>query len=309
MLHAETPTARTSGFLQGLTVAVLAAAFLAIAATTVAPSAARADGWADIRNQAAIATAYNFSPLPANAGEGVTVAVLTTGISPRLEGWLGSRGRSENFVPTEPAHDLHGFGSHSVSILAALAPKATIISLKVLLKNGKSKFGIVAKGIERATALGAKIIVIPLGAGPNANYPGITQAVAGALEKGIMVVAAAGNAGKPQISYPANLDGVIAVGATDPQDNLAGYSNHGGKIIYAPGNDVIALWRDKLRPISGTTRSLVVAGAIYAVLWSQRPHATARQIADTVARTAKTIFVKGAQAKRIDGAAALAALR
>ncbi|MBT5939979.1 MAG: S8 family serine peptidase [Rhodospirillaceae bacterium] len=269
----------------------------------------QADDWSKIRTQSAIATAYNFAPLPNNAGQGITIAVLTTGIANSLQTKLRSRVRNENFVTTEPASDLHGFGSHSVSILAALAPKATIISLKVLFKNGQSNFTLVAKGIERAVTLDANIIVITLGARPTANYSRINKAVANAQKKGIIVLAGAGNSGKAQIAYPANVDGVIAVGSTDVHDIASSYSNYGSKIVYAPGKNIIAHWKDKLRPISGTTRSVTVAGAIYAVLWSQHPYATARQIADAVTRTARIISVKGARAKRIDGAAALKALQ
>lgn len=281
---------------------------ISVLAVVLLTTVARADDWANIRNQAAIATAFNFSPLPNNAGQGITIAVLTTGITTSLQGRLGSRVRVENFVPTESATDLHGFGTHLVSILAALAPKSRIISLKVLFKNGKTKFALVAKGISRAVSLGAKILVIPLGSRPTATPSSVTKAVISALDKGMLVVAAAGNAGKPQVYYPANVNGVIAVGANDARDNATYFSNYGGKIVYAPGNKIVGLFRGgNLRPLSGTTSSATVAAAIYAVLWSQRPHASAKQIADLVTRTARRISVKGESAKRIDGTAALKA--
>ena len=239
----------------------------------------------------------------------MTIAVLTTGASMSMERRLGSKLISENLVTTEPATDLHGVGTHWVSLLAALAPKATIISIKVLFKSGSTKFNIVANGINRAVSLGANILILPLGAPSTARYSAVTNAVNAALDSGMIVVASAGNSGKRNIAYPANIDGVIAVGASDHQDNVSGYSQYGGKIIFAPGNSILAHYGEsKKLKISGTNESVTVAGAIYAVLWSQRPSASVREIADIVERTGRTISVKGEQAVRIDAAAALEAL-
>jgi hypothetical protein len=66
----------------------------------------------------------------------------------------------------------------------------------------------------------------------------IQVAVNKALKKGVIVIAAAGNTGKKGVSSPASIQGVLAISATGPSEELAPYSSWGKEIfISAPGGD------------------------------------------------------------------------
>ena len=266
----------------------------------------------EIRQQASITSSYNFSPLPANAGKGITVAIVSQGISQSLKRIMGSRVSAYSVLSADANPFDEGYGSYPsigsecLSLVAALAPQARIITIKALGSDGGGSNEDVQKGVIRATELGARIIVLPIGA-PN-DHAGVTNAINAALKKGLLVVASAGNDGAYGAAFPARMDGVVAVGATDAQDKVASFSNYGGKIIYVPGVD-IKVW-GRSSGGSGTTHAATVAGAIFAVLWSQNPGMSRQRLIDVVTGSAKEITGRdGGSAKLINGQAALKALK
>lgn len=105
----------------------------------------------------------------------------------------------------------------------------------------------------------------------NMSYGGTTFSQFGqdvmtyaAIEKGVVLVAAAGNASAEIISYPAGYEHVISVGATDEDDVKTGFSNYGTWVdLSAPGETVLSTGNnDGYQPISGTSfSSPIVAGA------------------------------------------------
>jgi serine protease len=174
---------------------------------------------------------------------------------PFLPGW--------DFV-YDDAHpdDDHGHGTKIATVAvgaannlagsAGIAFGATILPIKVITWNNEAELDDVVQGIRLAADNGANIINLSLGlpfAGDLA-FAGYTQqeiqnffrpvrsAVNYAMQRGSIVVAAAGNDGVPAVRYPAAFPGVIAVGATGPEDNRASYSNFGKDLDFmAPGGD------------------------------------------------------------------------
>ena len=188
-------------------------------------------------------------------GRGVTVAVVDTGIACYDKGPFskgsdleGTRcGGGYNFVTNgAEAADDQGHGTHVAGTVAqttnngkgvaGLAHCASLMPVKVLNKFGWGTLANVAEGIRFAADNGAQVINLSLG-GPGKS--GILEdAVSHAIKKGVVVVAAAGNSGK-SVGYPAAYDGVIAVSATDANDNIAWFSSRGPQIaIGAPGVNV-----------------------------------------------------------------------
>ena len=110
----------------------------------------------------------------------------------------------------------------------------SIIPVKVLSDSGSGSSVGVANGIRWATDNGADIISMSLGGGYSST---IAVQVAYAIQNGVTVIAAAGNEraqGSPA-SYPAALPGVLAVAATDSNNNVANFSNAGSYVdISAP---------------------------------------------------------------------------
>ena len=180
------------------------------------------------------------------SGEGVTVAVLDTGVAlvKDLNPKYVKKGVS--FVSGEPtAIDQSGHGTHVAGTIAqytnngygaaGIAPMASILPIKVLSKQGFGQSEWIASGIDEAVDQGADIINLSLG-GTNSKV--INVAIDKALEQNVIVVAAAGNKGKKGVSSPAKRKGVIAVSATDQNDQLAPYSSWGKEIfISAPGGN------------------------------------------------------------------------
>lgn len=122
--------------------------------------------------------------------------------------------------------------------VAGVAFNTSIMPVKVLDSNGAGSYAQVADGIYFAADNGAKVINLSLGGGADSNI--LKEAVAYAYNKGVTIVAAAGNDGSNDISYPAAYDDyVIAVGATRYDKTLADYSNYGPSLdLVAPGGDL-----------------------------------------------------------------------
>jgi subtilisin family serine protease len=196
---------------------------------------------------------------PVTTGEGATVAVIDTGAAfghPDLQGRLVA---GHDFVDGDdvPA-DGEGHGTHVAGIVAAnagngigiegVAPGARVLVVRVLDDEGTGTIGHVAAGIDWAAAHGADVINLSLG--PDGLIGGgggeFDAAIDRALDRGVVVVAAAGNglAGQglalPFCDQPSGRGRLLCVGATDRNDGRAFYSNFGqGLAISAPGGAAV----------------------------------------------------------------------
>jgi subtilisin family serine protease len=188
-------------------------------------------------------------------GDGIKVAVLDTGLD------LGHPdfdcpGKVELVTGADPdpdsstsPEDDNGHGTHTAGIVGACtnnnvgvvgaAPDSTIMPIQVL--SDTSTVQTIATGIHTATDNGAHVITMSLSVGiglagvgvPGSSgglgfigfFPEIDEAVSYAISQGVVVVAAAGNETFPLCSSPAISYNVICVGATDPNDVNAFYSN------------------------------------------------------------------------------------
>jgi serine protease len=132
--------------------------------------------------------------------------------------------------------------------------------LKVLSANGSGSMAAIAQAIRWAADHGAQVINMSLG-GP---FPvgAIRNAVKYAREKGVVVVAAAGNDGRGRVGYPARYPEVIAVAATQFDETTTFYSNWGTQIaLAAPGGNVRVDQNGDGKP-DGVLQNTVVPGNI-----------------------------------------------
>ena len=189
-------------------------------------------------------------------GAGAVVAVIDTGVAYRTE---GSFTQAPDLAQTQfvdgwdfigdDAHpdDDHGHGTHVAGTIAqstnnglgvaGVAPEASIMPLKVLDRNGSGGWGAIAAAIRWAADHGANVINMSLGGGMPSRT--VQRAIDYAHEKGVLVVAAAGNSGRSRVEYPARHEHVLAVGAVRFDRELTFYSNYGeGLDIVAPGGDL-----------------------------------------------------------------------
>lgn len=205
-------------------------------------------------------------------GAGIVVAVIDTGTDCAHED-IGGCSWSVDLAGGPPynPHGTHVSGTIAARSNGAgvvgVAPKASIGSCQALDKNGSGFTSNIASCITESTNRGADVINMSLG-GPSASSA-LDSAVANAIARGVVVVAAAGNSNTSTPSYPGCSTGVIGVGATDRNDQRASFSNHGTCVdIAAPGVDILSTTPGgAYNTFSGTSMaSPHVAGVVALVL-------------------------------------------
>ncbi|MDQ3990885.1 MAG: S8 family serine peptidase [Actinomycetota bacterium] len=212
-------------------------------------------------------------------GNGAVVAVVDTGVDfghPDLGGRVRP-GKTFLACGDEGCGDGdwaggHDHGTHVAGIVAAtagngqgaagVAPEADILALRVLNASGRGSLDDVARAIRWAVDNEADVVNMSLGTYPGiqlvrAAVPGALEAaVAHAVSKGVVVVAAAGNDTFPLCSTPAFIDDVICVAATDFDRLPAVYTNLGVKpdlvTVAAPGGGLTKLSTNDPAGICGT---------------------------------------------------------
>lgn len=211
-------------------------------------------------------------------GAGVTVAVIDTGVDAAHPELTGRVLEGKDFVSPsgDGRSDANGHGTHVSGVIAAasgngegiagIAPKVKILPVRVLDKTGWGDDAQVAEGIVWAVDNGADILNLSLGThDPN---PLMRTAVNYAQERGVLVVAAAGNDGSsgPK-SYPAAWESVLAVAATTPMDTVASFSTAGDYVdVAAPGSLIMSTVPGGYAPMSGTSMATPHVTAAAALL-------------------------------------------
>jgi len=225
-------------------------------------------------------------------GRGVRIAVLDTGVAYRdyKRYRVSPDLREARFVDPYDfiAHnryplDRNGHGTWVASAiaestnnnvgLAGLAYGATIMPLRVLGAGGTGEESTIAKAIRYAVAHHADIINLSLEFVPSQVHsaraiPQIVSAIADARRHGVMVVGAAGNDEARQLSFPARVKGVVAVGATTKDECLANYSDTGkGLALVAPGGG-----SDAILPHDPACHPERVLPSVYQLTLDDPPH-------------------------------------
>lgn len=206
----------------------------------------------------------------------VNVAVIDTGIDyehPDLvHAYMGGH---NTFDATQTPMDDHRHGTHVAGTIVAadndfgvvgIAPNVKVWAVKVLDEKGKGTQETLTAGIDwvvsKAKEVGGRwIINMSLGSQYGSKIE--HMAIGRALAADIVVVAATGNTGLPQLNYPAAYPGVIAVGATDNKNALATFSTWGpGMSVLAPGVAVISTYRDGSVTTADITNSDTLVSAV-----------------------------------------------
>ncbi len=125
--------------------------------------------------------------------------------------------------------------------VAGMAPDCKLMPVQVLDYTGSGPADVIADGIMWAADNGAYVINLSLGGEPGAQSQVEHDAVIYATNKGVVVVAAAGNQAVGELSYPGGFEECIGVAALDYNDDLSPYSQWGpGLDISAPGGNTAA---------------------------------------------------------------------
>lgn len=197
-----------------------------------------------------------------NAGDGITVAVIDTGVSPVPDLKNTEFVAGYDFVGDRPeANDDQGHGTHVAGTIAqstnngygvaGIAHHAKIMPIKVLAASGGGTISDIAEGIKFAADNGADVINMSLGGGGESRL--MQEAINYAYNKNVVIIAAAGNANQNAASYPARYPKVIGVSAIDAAGVKAPYSNYGAGVdITAPGgSESGGILQETIDPASG----------------------------------------------------------
>lgn len=227
-------------------------------------------------------------------GKGIKIAVIDSGIQEH-ETFTGKQIKEYDFVTDSNGNVLpidpdNGHGTAVASIIAGvdtrnpgIAPASEILSYRVLDNDGYTDSYTLAEAIIAATDAGAEIINVSLGSKGDSGL--VRRAVDYSISQGALIVAATGNEGIGSISYPAAIDGVVAVAANDAVGQHVDFANSGKNLenggMSAPGFAVVAAWPDnEMISFSGTSASApFVSGAVAAVM-SENPGLSASSAYD-----------------------------
>lgn len=214
-------------------------------------------------------------------GSGVNVGVLDTGVDTNHVGILNGQRKNEVFVNAVDftgsrfgVLDVQGHGTHVSGIIRTstqnigMAPRCTLIPVKVLGDDGSGSIEGIARGIRHAVSCGAQVINMSLG-GDGDIEPILRDAIDSAIASGVVVCVAAGNSGPyPEtIGNPGCHKPCITVGAVDFANAVTEFSSRGSAIdICTYGKDILStLPNSRMGSLSGTSMATPLITGVVAV--------------------------------------------
>jgi len=275
-------------------------------------------------------------------GSGVTVAVLDTGVQRSAADLTGqvtvgpdyTTGANPPGYAPPHLHGTyicsiiagHGSGPGNAEGMIGVAPRARILSVRVILDDQEPGFVVynenasyddaIANGITYAVRHGAEVINMSLG-GTQATRS-LRVAVAYAIAHNVVVVAAAGNDGKAghaftPYSYPASFTGVISVAAVGSGGKRASFSDQNSSVVVsAPGVSVVGAGPGGSYLVGdGTSPASAFVAGIAALIRSRYPHLSPVQVMQAIVTSTRRQpahgYSPGVGFGEVDAAAAVTA--
>jgi subtilisin family serine protease len=233
-------------------------------------------------------------------GMNVTIAVIDSGVDVRHPELANSVADSFDALGSKEGPHTHGTGIAGAIVaharLMGSAPEARLIAIRAFgagSKGAESTSYVILRGLDYAAEHGAQIINMSF-AGP--KDPLIERGIAATAARGILMVAAAGNAGaKSPPLYPAANPNVIAVSGTDAQEKLFSASNRGNHIaVAAPGADIfLPAPDDKYQITSGTSFSAAYISGVAALIMERNPALKPGDVRAILTNTARDLGTPG----------------
>ncbi len=226
------------------------------------------------------------------------VGVLDSGVDGRHEDIRSVFGSSSGDT------DENGHGTHCAGIAGAAANNGIgigslnwegrfieIRGYAVLAGEGVGTAEKLAQGILDATRDGVDVISLSLGAWSPLPPKVLSDAVEFALDRGVVVVAAAGNSSADATEHtPSNIEGVISVAAVDDRMRKASFSNTNGRLsqpLSAPGVGILSLMpSDSYKSLNGTSMATPVVSSLAGLLRAIDPELTSEQLFRLLSDTA-----------------------
>ena len=243
-------------------------------------------------------------------GAGIVVAVVDTGVDathPFLQGVLHASGfdfvdfdpdpsDARNFVDDDNdglVDEQFGHGTFVASLIHAVAPEAEILAVRALDAEGIGTASSVALGIIYAVDQGAHVINVSVDIPFDPEV--VKQAVDYAADRGVLVVAAAGNDGTADVIFPARYGDALAVSAVGPGNIVPTFANHGSAVdLVGPGVDVVGAVPLSLNATgtarwSGTSFAAPVVAGAAALVRAAFPGLDEDDVRDRLTQTATPV--------------------
>lgn len=230
-----------------------------------------------------------------NEIEGNGIDDDNNGMIDDIRGWDfgGTTGTADN----DPKEDRPDHGTHVAGIasgvtdnsigIASIGFNCKIMPVKVSQDDVRDETGNALvvygyEGIKYAADNGAKIVNCSWGGSGYSDYG--KSIIDYVLEKGVLVVGAAGNEQRGDIIYPAKYFGVLSVGSTASDDKLSWFSNYGVELdVTAPGTSIYATWQDDdYDHLSGTSMASPLTAGLAGLVASKFTDYDPYQIAEQI---------------------------
>jgi len=301
---------------------VLALTAAAVLAMTISAAPARADSVRDaqmwVLDALHVPAAWSVTQ-----GQGVTVAVIDSGVNPNVSDLVGSVTTGPNYTGVNTPESNPNWGVHGTwmaSLIAGhghdgggsgiigVAPKSHVLSIRVITDSTDPNYSRyqhepqtriqseLAQAIRYAVAHGAGVISMSLGYGLQSLV--VRSALTDALNHGVVVVASSGNSGDTAsahsrgfapYSFPADYPGVLGVAAVGQNGAPADFSSDNLSVqVAAPGVEVPAQGRDgQYWLVSGTSPACALTAGVAALIRSAYPSLTPEMVRQAITTTTR----------------------
>ena len=228
----------------------------------------------------------------------VTAYIIDTGLAQNSE--FGSRAKAAfDATGVGGGVDCHGHGTHVAGTIGAstygVAKDVQLRGVKVLNCAGSGTNSDVIAGIDWVRKNAQKPAVANMSLGGDRSAA-VNTASNNLARSGVFLAVAAGNNNGDACKLsPASASAVTTVGASDRQDNKAGFSNHGRCVhLYAPGVDITSAWLLNLQyKMDGTSMASPHVAGVAALYKATHPNASSRQVRSWLVGQASKGVIKG----------------
>lgn len=231
-------------------------------------------------------------------GRGMTVAIIDSGVErdhPAVGGRLVRSvqvelGDERPVIVEDPqAIDVVGHGTACAGIVHGLAPKAEIVSIRVLGPDNRGKGAAFAAGLDWAIEHGANVVNLSLSSKSDALFATFHELADAAYFANVLLVSAANNVPGP--SYPSLFASVVSVAAHDVADPWTWFYNPSPPVEFgAHGLDVDVAWRDGGRILAtGNSFAAPHIAGLATLIRAKHPTVTPFEVKAILAATATPV--------------------
>lgn len=257
---------------------------------------------------------------PASRGAaGTVVAVVDTGVDPAHDDLDGALVPGYDTLGTDVGTaDQNGHGTAVAGVIAARSDNrlgvtsvcgaCSLMPVKVIGADGVGDSAHIAAGIVWAADHGARVINLSIVL--DSPQQSVEEAVRYAHERGVVLVAAAGNGGGTTPTYPAAYPDVIGVAASQEDGSLYPWSQHGPWVdVAAPGCTPSTARGGGYTMFCGTSSASAATSGTIALALSAVPTATNADIEQAIVETARPLPGEGVADGALDASALVDTLR